>query len=229
MSNGTGVPIQSILNAEPGVNRLSGGPVTPQQQMRFPPLQQPSPPVVLPALSQAFDHRGSTASMDPQTSFLDSRRSSIDSHMNNNMGHLVLGHGTPYESNNQSTASLVSNLQQQRGIPQSRTNGLPPSVRRTSAAQSVGPRRAPAIQPSNRGGGMPNPLSSEPTRGFAWAFPDQADPTEMDEDSDSANSSRQGSIAATSIHTIDSVAHSVRQGNGMYYGCFSIVISKLTL
>jgi hypothetical protein len=199
------------------MHRLSGGPVTPQQQMRFPPLQQPSPPVVLPALSQAFDHRGSTASMDPHTSYLDSRRSSVDSHMNNNMGHLVLGHGTPYESNNQSTASLVSTLQQQRGIPQARTNGLPASVRRSSAAQGSGPRRAPAIQPSSRGGGgMPNPLSSEPTRGFAWAFPDQADPTEMDEDSDSANSSRQGSIAATSIHTIDSVAHSIRQGNGMY-------------
>ena len=36
--------------------------------------------------------------MDPHTSFLDSRRRSIDSHMNNNMGHLVLGQAHPMKA-----------------------------------------------------------------------------------------------------------------------------------
>lgn len=174
------------------------------QQHRYPPQQyqqqQQQQPVVLPALSQAFDHRASTAS--DASYLMDSRRSSVDQRMNNNMGSLALN---PYEANNVSTTSLASNLQQQRGI--TRGNGmLSPSARRTSGASSTpsGPRRAPAIQPLTRSQNMPNPMSSTPTKGFAWAFPDQDD-----QEGSSPDSSRQGSI--TTINTIDSNAYSVRQ------------------
>jgi hypothetical protein len=214
MSNPSGVPIHSILNSDPGSNRLSGGPITPQNS-RFP-QHGSGGPVLLPALNQPYDHRGSTVSMDAGNSYLDSRRSSVDNRMSNNMGHLGL-QGTPYESNNVSTTSLASNLQQQRGIPRA-SNGYSPSSRRISGAtQTSLPRRAPAIAPviqSNvRQNGMPNPYSQNPTKGYAWAFPDDPNSQDMDED-DSPDSSRQGSI-----QTIDSTAYSMRHGGrfGAHY------------
>jgi hypothetical protein len=211
MSNPSGVPIHSILNSEPSSSRLSGGPITPQSS-RFP-QQGSGGPVLLPALNQPYDHRGSI-SMDAGNSYLDSRRSSVDNRMSSNMGHLALQQGTPYESNNVSTTSLASNLQHQRGIPRT-TNGYSPSSRRISGAtQTSLPRRAPAIapviQPNVRANGAPNPHSQNPTRGYAWAFPDDPSQQDMDED-DSPDSSRQGSIA-----TIDSTAYSMRQGGGRF-------------
>lgn len=173
--------------------------------------------ITLPAINQSYDHRASVASsIDPrETSFLDSRRSSVDSRMNVNLGHLQINNHnpqSPYDSTNASQASLVSSLQAQRGIP--KANGISPMspVGRRSGSHSGPPvRRAPPIIANPRSGGMPDPMASTPTKGYAWAFPD-ADKAGSNEMSDSSpDSSRQPSIAASSINTLDSAAYSMRQ------------------
>lgn len=47
---------------------------------------------------------------------------------------------------------------------------------------------------------MPNPTASTPTRGYAWAFPDVPE----EDKEGSPEISRQPSIAASSINTVDS-------------------------
>ena len=124
------------------------------------------------------------------------------------MGGLALGPASPYEGgNNLSQASLVSTLQQQRGI--ARPNGslaLSPGRRSTPRGGTL-PRRAPPIVANIRDG---NATASTPTPGHAWAFPDGRE--DDDDDSDSPASSRQGSFVASSIHTMDSTAYSQRGG-----------------
>ncbi|KAI9894142.1 MAG: hypothetical protein M1814_003996 [Vezdaea aestivalis] len=113
-----------------------------------------------------------------------SRRSSIDSRMNSGMNSLALGATSPYNgSANPSQASLVSGLQQQRGIP----NGhhIRPGFGTPKKAQSIlgintmaesqrrfpGGRIAPPIDPNPRSQ-WPNPHAATPTKGFPYAFPD---------------------------------------------------------
>jgi len=96
--------------------------------------------------------------------------------MNVGMTHLAISPSSPYESQNASRVSLVSNLQHQRGITgEPRTNGASPLSPR---GQNGGPRaiqpprRAPVINPNPRSvSGMPDPMAAAPTKGFAWAFP----------------------------------------------------------
>jgi Helix-loop-helix DNA-binding domain len=133
----------------------------------------------LPSLNQGFDHQ-SRQSVDAN-SLLDSRRSSVDSRMNLGMGHLQISPSSPYESQNVSRVSLVSNLQQQRGITADpRPNGtapLSPLGARASLRPHVPPRRAPVINPNPRSvSGMPNPTAPAPTKGYPWAFPDISKP-----------------------------------------------------
>jgi hypothetical protein len=139
--------------------------------------------------------------------------------MNIGMGHLQISPSSPYESQNASRASLVSNLQQQRGIAtDQRPNGpipISPVSQRSSAHRpNPAPRRAPVITPNPRAvSGMPDPTAAAPTKGFPWAFPDQA-PSEERRGSSSGDSSmgrgeisRQNSYAASinsSIYTADS-------------------------
>jgi len=163
------------------------------------------------------------ASMDASNhSYIDSRRSSVESRMNANMNHMSINAPQPYESNI-SQVSLVSNLQRQRGIEVPRPNGsspLSPMARRPSANSSNAPitRRAPAILANPRSN-MPNPTASTPTRGYPWAFPDSIEQAEREDldGSDSPASSRQNSLVASSINTIDSTAYSLsrRYGDGM--------------
>ena len=131
----------------------------------------------LPPVNQAFDNRQSLET----NSYMESRRSSIDSRMNSGMGHLALSPSSPYDSQNASRVSLVSNLQQQRGIPPDpRPNGaspLSPLSSRSGPRASHPPRRAPVINPNPRSvSGMPDPMAAAPTKGFAWAFPAQYEP-----------------------------------------------------
>lgn len=159
----------------------------------------------LPHLNQAYPSRDS---VDGGT-FLDSRRSSVDSsRVSMTMSQMQLNNPTsPYESTNASRTSLASSLQQQRGIQTPvgpRLNGiraLSPSgsrpINRGAAPVRIAP---PIIGP--RGGGAPDPTASTPTKGFAWAFPDNPD-----EEMESPGSSRQGSIAGSSINTMDSNAY----------------------
>jgi hypothetical protein len=139
--------------------------------------------------------------------------------MNVGMGHLSIHPQSPYESQNASRVSLVSNLQQQRGIanPESRPNGTSPlSPNRNGPRANHPPRRAPVITPNPKSvSGAPNPTASAPTKGYAWAFP--ADDFEHEDKRASSSGessvdrsnvpSRQNSIATSinsSIYTTDS-------------------------
>ena len=131
--------------------------------------------------------------------------------MNSGMSHLGINNpSSPYESTNASQASLASNLQQQRGIQtpiQPKMNGtsqLSPIARRPINRTGRPPVRAPPIVAPSRSVGMPDPTASSPTKGFAWAFPDKPDD---DMDDSSPDSSRHGSFAASSVHTLDSTAY----------------------
>lgn len=132
------------------------------------------------------------------------------------MGHLAINPVSPYESTNPSQASLVSSLHQQRGMntsiqPRISGTGLSPTCRRPLTRGGQTPaRRAPPIIANSRSGGMPDPMASTPTKGFAWAFPDKPDDDMLSDTS--PESSRRGSLTASSIHTIDSVAYSARLG-----------------
>ncbi|KAF2756686.1 hypothetical protein EJ05DRAFT_487551 [Pseudovirgaria hyperparasitica] len=210
VSTSAGLNIQTILNAEDSPARNSM-PETPSSA-RYP----SGPPNGLPLLSQGFENRNSTISNEIPSSHLESRRSSVDSRVNHGMNHLAISPSSPYESQNASRVSLVSNLQQQRGVPQDprqnvmsplsplgpRANGTP----RSNAA----PRRAPVIGPIPRGvSGAPDPTAQAPTKGFAWAFPDVADIDERRASSSSSEHrlSRQNSFAASvnsSVYTHDS-------------------------
>jgi hypothetical protein len=139
--------------------------------------------------------------------------------MNVGMNHLQISPSSPYESQNASRASLVSNLQQQRGITTDQRLSGPVPISPVSQRSSVqrpnaAPRRAPVITPNPRAvSGMPDPTAAAPTKGFPWAFPDQA-PSEERRGSSSGDSSverseisRQNSYAASinsSIYTVDS-------------------------
>lgn len=165
-----GLQLHTLLNPEDSPSRQSM-PETPSSA-RYPSgVSQQSN--LLPSLNQAFDHN--RLSTDAGSHF-ESRRSSVDSRVNAGMTHLAISPSSPYESHNGSRVSLVSNLQQQRGIPgEPRTNGASPlsPLGRNGAPRVVQPpRRAPVINPNPRSvSGMPDPLAAAPTKGYAWAFP----------------------------------------------------------
>ncbi|KAJ8117274.1 hypothetical protein OPT61_g1481 [Boeremia exigua] len=214
VSNNMGLQLQTILNAEDSPTRnVPDTPSSARHQAGHP--QQPNAP--FPSLNQGFgDNR---LSIDASSHF-DSRRSSVDSRMNAGMGHLQISPASPYDSQNTSRVSLVSNLQQQRGItnPDARMNGaspLSPSVRNSGIRANHPPRRAPVINPNPRSvSGMPDPMAAAPTKGYAWAFPAEFEPDDRrlssSGESSAGNShipSRQNSFATSinsSIYTTDS-------------------------
>ncbi|KAF2675333.1 hypothetical protein BT63DRAFT_450324 [Microthyrium microscopicum] len=211
-----GFPLTSILNAEDSPSRNSIPNSIPETPHSAKLSGQAS---TLPSLTQPFDPRGSIDA----ASYLDSsRRSSVDSRVYKDMTHLQISPstGAPYDnSQNVSRSSLVSNLQQQRGISDGRNslpnpNPLSPLGQRNGVRSlNAPPRRAPTINPNPRNiPDMPNPTAENPTKGFAWAFPDSAPapPSEHQRRSSSASDgrpSRQNSYAASvgsSIFTNDS-------------------------
>ncbi|KAI1329125.1 hypothetical protein F5Y16DRAFT_112762 [Xylariaceae sp. FL0255] len=106
----------------------------------------------------------------------DSRRESVDSRINQGFGDLRLG-GSPYASANQSTTSIHASLAQQRrpGQPMDHlavhriSNGYQPSVERTPDGLPKAARTAPAITGPAVGSVA---RAAEPTKGQAWAFPE---------------------------------------------------------
>lgn len=180
----SGLPIHNLLNAQDSPSRLSSSespqtrqPVSPLQRKRLPSLtlaQQSA----LPVLSQPLNSfRESAEFSNSGTFFIDSRRSSVDSRIRTGMSGLAIGPPSPYEnhSGNASQTSLVSTLQQQRGIQSPvRTNGvdsLSPLGNRSRNHISVR-RVAPPIAPNPRSGsGMPDPNAPAPVKGYAWAGP----------------------------------------------------------
>lgn len=114
----------------------------------------------------------------------DSRRQSINSQLGHTFGDMRLA-ASPYASNNQSTTSIQSTLQQQRNpgaATQDRnsatrfSNSYAPNSQRLPDALSplspkqLGPRTAPTITGPALGNIARAP---EPTKGQAWAFPEE--------------------------------------------------------
>lgn len=124
-----------------------------------------------------------------------SRRESVDSRMNQGFNEMRLGN-SPYGSHNPSTTSVQSTLQQQRNPrPNFDTlavhrisNGYQPSADRNPDAKNV--RTAPAITGPAIG---QIARAAEPTKGQAWAFPEE--PIQRLPSRDSLIDSRRSSVA----------------------------------
>lgn len=104
-----------------------------------------------------------------------SRRESVDSRINQGLSDMRLG-ASPYASNNQSTSSIQNTLNSQRhpraGLeapPINRiSNGYQPSAERNPETKAI--RTAPAITGPATGHIA---RAAEPTKGQAWAFPEE--------------------------------------------------------
>ena len=173
-----------------------------------------NPGAKLHCLTQAYDSKVITEAVP-----LDSRRSSVDSRMNQGLHALALAPSSPYGSTNASQTSIVSNLQRERGIPgacghrNSRHSNPPPlsplGPRSNSGEYRTG-RVAPPIS-SNPRSEIYN--AEHPTAGQPYAFPDpellpqRSSGSGEETRNASAQFSRRGSLATSvtsSIYTNDS-------------------------
>ena len=146
----------------------------------------------------------------------ESRRGSVTGSIHQGMNNLVLGPASPYHSNNQSQSSIVSGLQQQRGIPTS--NGYNSSRYSTmsggplspynSQRNSRGPLAAGRVAPPILENPKADVYSAEaPTRGQAYAFPDPDGSQSGMQGRPPSNFSRRNSFAesfTSSIMTMES-------------------------
>ena len=173
-----------------------------------------NPGAKLHCLTQAYDSKVITE-LPPQ----DSRRSSVDSRMNQGLHALALAPSSPYGSTNASQTSIVSSLQRERNIPgaggnrNSRHSNPPPlsplGPRSDSAEYRTG-RVAPPISSNPRSEIY---LAEHPTAGQPYAFPDPDSVQQRSSGSGeearnvSAQFSRRGSLATSvnsSVYTNDS-------------------------
>ncbi len=141
-----------------------------------------------------------------------SRRESVDSRINQGFGEMRLGN-SPYASHNQSTASIHASLLQQQRNPRPGleslavhriSNGYQPSADRNPDGQPKTVRTAPAIT-----GPATSQIAraAEPTKGQAWAFPEEEIQRLPSAASQSLVDSRRSSVAdsiASSQYTTES-------------------------
>ncbi|KFZ03483.1 hypothetical protein V501_09362 [Pseudogymnoascus sp. VKM F-4519 (FW-2642)] len=167
---------------------------------------------MLAKLNPAYNAPGQRVST---ASLVDSRRESVDGRINSGFEGMRLQGNSPYASNNQSTTSIQSSLQQQRnpGLSVSNSDRLsaprfPNAYQPNSQRYNV--RTAPTIT-GPAASAVAN--AAEPTKGQPWAFPDDTDrrismnPSEIESHATSYLESRRSSIAesmASSQYTTES-------------------------
>lgn len=147
----------------------------------------------------------------------ESRRGSVTGGIHQGMSNLGLGPTSPYHSNNQSQSSIVSGLQQQRGIPTgngynssrySTMSGGPLSPYSSNRSSRVGTFSAGRVAPPILENPKADVYSAEaPTRGQAYAFPDPDGPPPRQPGRTPSTFSRRNSFAesfTSSIMTMES-------------------------
>ncbi|KAL2127337.1 hypothetical protein VTI74DRAFT_10890 [Chaetomium olivicolor] len=165
-----------------------------------------------------FDHHQSMDSAPNSATFLNgdlpeamSRRESVDSRINQGFHDMRLGN-SPYATHNHSTTSIHTTLQQQRNPRPGMdtlavhriSNGYQPSAERTPEGHPKTLRIAPAIT-----GPATSQIAraAEPTKGQAWAFPEEEIQRLPSAAAQSLVDSRRSSVAeslASSHYTADS-------------------------
>lgn len=165
-------------------------------------------------LTQAYDSKVITEAAPP-----DSRRSSVDSRMNQGLHALALAPSSPYGSTNASQTSIVSSLQRERNIPgagghRNSRHSNPPPLSPLGPTSNAGDYRSGRVAPpisSNPRSDIYN--AAQPTAGQPYAFPDpdfvpqRSSGSGEEARNASAQFSRRGSLATSvtsSIYTNDS-------------------------